>query len=92
MAEIPNTDGLQEHPDKLNNRRVNYVVERFPALPDDAKIDIKVVSQLMGRSPSSLWRDVAAGRLPAPDRLGPRCVRWRVGDIRNTLKAGRHDH
>jgi len=32
--------------------------------------------RLLGRSRSSLWRDVRDGRLPAPIKIGPRARGW----------------
>jgi prophage regulatory protein len=34
------------------------------------------VERLTGRSRSSLYRDVAEGRLSAPVKIGPRAVAW----------------
>ena len=52
------------------------------SMPEDAAIDIGVLCILKGRSPASIWRDVKAGRIPAPFKTGPRSTRWRLGDIR----------
>jgi predicted DNA-binding transcriptional regulator AlpA len=54
----------------------------FDSLPDTALVSLPVVCTLRGRSPASIWRDVKAGRCPAPVSAGPRCTRWRVGDLR----------
>lgn len=54
----------------------------FESLPDCALVALPVVCAVKGRSPASVWRDVAAGRLPKPTHAGPRCTRWRVGDLR----------
>lgn len=35
------------------------------------------VEHRSGRARSSIYRDVAAGRMPAPVRIGPRAVAWR---------------
>lgn len=35
-------------------------------------------SRITGRSKTSLWRDVEAGRLEAPLKLGPRSIGWRL--------------
>lgn len=54
----------------------------FDTLPDTARVALPVVSLVTGRSPASVWRDVAAGRMPAPVKAGPRATRWIVGELR----------
>lgn len=39
------------------------------------------VTALTGRSRSSIYEDLAAGRLPRPIKLGPRAVGWLRRDI-----------
>jgi predicted DNA-binding transcriptional regulator AlpA len=57
----------------------------FDDLPDSAYVRLPVVIALFSRSASSVWRDVQAGRLPAPRKLGPRCSAWNVGELRAVL-------
>lgn len=57
-------------------------LELFKSLPDCALVPINVVCAIRGRSPASIWRDVKAGRCPAPVKAGPRCTRWKVSDLR----------
>lgn len=71
--------------------RLYAALHRFPHLPDDAHIDMRVFSSLCCRSAASLWRDLALGRIPQPVRFGPNCTRWRVGDVRAYLKGKRSD-
>lgn len=59
----------------------------FDALPDSAMVDVKTVAGILGRSPSSIWRDTRTGRLPRPFKTGPACTRWRVGDLRRHLAS-----
>ena len=68
--------------------RLTQKLVLFDHLPDSSFIDIKVVCALCDRSPSSIQRDVKAGRLGAPVKIGPNAVRWRVGDVRRFLKGG----
>jgi predicted DNA-binding transcriptional regulator AlpA len=70
-------------------RRVDRTLETFPLLPDEALIEIRTVSALLGRSRASIWRDVATGRLPAPIKLGG-STRWRVGGVRAALGGAGH--
>jgi predicted DNA-binding transcriptional regulator AlpA len=53
--------------------------------PDWAAVTIKVVMALTNRSRASVYRDVAAGRLPKWFKQGA-STRWRVGDLRRTLE------
>ena len=54
-------------------------------LPESALIGIKDICLLARRSRTSIWRDVKAGRLPKPIRLGAHAARWRVADVRQFL-------
>ena len=65
--------------------RIPSALAAFPHMPDEAFADIKIVSAVTSRSPASIWRDVKAGRLPAPYKIGPRSTRWKVGEIRAAL-------
>lgn len=47
----------------------------------DPIIRIKQVMYLLGRSRSSILRDVQAGRLPRPLKTGPRSVGWLKSEI-----------
>ena len=71
-------------------RRVDRTLGTFSFLPDAALIDIWAVCALRGRSKASTWRDVAAGRLPKPVKIGG-STRWRVGDVRAALAGACHD-
>ena len=57
--------------------------------PTDAPllIDIRQLAALLGRSVPSLERDQAAGRLPAPLRIGG-SKKWRRADIETWVAAG----
>ncbi len=55
------------------------------SMPDEAAIDIQILSILLSRSIASIWRDVKAGRIAAPFKAGPRSTRWRLGDIRKAV-------
>lgn len=46
-----------------------------------------VAGSLCGRSEASWWRDHAAGRIPAPVKLGGRTL-WRVEELREWVAAG----
>jgi predicted DNA-binding transcriptional regulator AlpA len=56
----------------------------FDSLPSIARVPIQVVCGVTGRSRASVWRDVIAGRLPQPVKLGA-STRWVVGELRAAL-------
>ena len=62
--------------------KLRQILERFPFLPDDALVSVDVVCALKGRCRASIWRDIKAGRVPAPVKVGPNCTRFRVGDLK----------
>src|SRR5262245_49137729 len=50
-------------------------------------VSAAVAAGLCGRSEASWWRDHAAGRVPAPVKLGG-STRWRVGELKAWVDAG----
>ncbi len=67
--------------------RTLAALRAFESSPDCARIALPVVCAITARSPASVWRDVKAGRLPAPVKQGPNSTRWIVGDLRRALAA-----
>jgi predicted DNA-binding transcriptional regulator AlpA len=63
------------------------IVAAFDTYPNAARVPVQVVSDLYGRSRASIWRDVKAGRIPAPVHIG-RSARWVVGELRKSLAEG----
>lgn len=63
-------------------------VSAFDTLPASALMDVSEVSALASRSPASIWRDVDAGRLAQPRKIGPGATRWTADDVRQYLKGG----
>lgn len=57
------------------------------ALADVALLDISDVCAAARMSASWVHEEVRAGRFPQPLRFGPRCTRWRSGDVRAWLVA-----
>ncbi len=45
------------------------------------------VQRLTGLSRSSLYEMIAAGKFPAPVRIGPRAVAWRESEIHKWIEA-----
>jgi predicted DNA-binding transcriptional regulator AlpA len=51
-------------------------------------VDAKHAAALLGVGLRTLRTMDAAGRLPAPVRLSPGCVRWRLADLHDWAEAG----
>jgi len=79
--------GIEKPAPSKADQRLSRKLQQFDDLPDGALVDAKVVCAMRDRSPSSLLRDVKAGRFPPPIKIGPNAVRWRVGDVRCSLDA-----
>jgi prophage regulatory protein len=50
----------------------------------------QLVPGIVPFSTSTLWRQVGAGRFPAPVKLSARVTAWRVEDVRAWMEARRH--
>jgi prophage regulatory protein len=59
----------------------------FDQLPDSAYVRAPTVCALFNISNATVWRWVAAKRLPTPKKLGPQTTAWQVGDLRATQAA-----
>ena len=63
-------------------------LSQFDQLPDSAFVRLPVVRGLYGFcAPSTIWRAVRAGRIPAPTKLGQNLTAWKVGDLRAALAS-----
>jgi predicted DNA-binding transcriptional regulator AlpA len=58
-----------------------------PTPPESLLIDRRALSRLLDRSRASIARDVSAGRIPSPVRIG-RSTRWRRSEIEAWIAAG----
>jgi predicted DNA-binding transcriptional regulator AlpA len=67
---------------------IPHRLESLTSLPIGSLVSARELSILAGRSRTSLWRDVRAGRLPKPVAIGPQTRRWRIEDVRVYLKGG----
>lgn len=58
----------------------------FDSLPDSALVPVTAFRVLAGIAPSTAWRRTSLEPdFPKPVRLGNRCTRFRVGEIRGFL-------
>jgi len=55
----------------------------------EQRLRAEQVFTLTGRARSWVYKRVAEGEFPAPERDGPRCSRWRAGDVLDWLQAQR---
>jgi prophage regulatory protein len=51
-------------------------------------VDAAEAARLIGVSKATWNRWDSAGRIPAPVRLSPGCVRWRVSELTTWIAAG----
>jgi predicted DNA-binding transcriptional regulator AlpA len=51
-------------------------------------VDARRAAAMLGIGLRTLRTMDAAGRLPAPVRLSPGCVRWRLAELRDWTEAG----
>jgi len=57
----------------------------FDSLPDSAYVRLPVVKALFACSSASVWRGVAASRIPKPKKFSPKITCWNVGELRAAL-------
>lgn len=57
----------------------------FAQLPDDALVDKRVARDVTGLGDTERYERIQKGTFPAPILLGPRCARYKVGDLRDWL-------
>lgn len=53
----------------------------------EQRLKLSQVSILVGRGRTGIYKLINEGRLPEPERDGPRCSRWRAGDVLDALAA-----
>lgn len=64
-------------------------VSHFDQLPDSAMTTVKTLSAVLDIGESTAWRRAKTEpHFPQPVRLGAKCTRFRVGDIRAFAQGG----
>ena len=58
-------------------------------VPDDPLLTASEGARERAQGLSTFWRDVAAGKLPPPYYVSPRCPRWRRSELRAAVDACR---
>ena len=56
----------------------------------DRLLKIAEVQELTGLSRSTIYKKIAEGVLPAPNRLSRRCSRWRDSELQAAIEALPH--
>lgn len=63
-------------------------LSHFDTLPDSALVPVKAFPVLAGIAVSTAWRRAKLEpNFPQPVKLGAKCTRFRVGDIRRFMGA-----
>ncbi|WP_082794261.1 helix-turn-helix transcriptional regulator [Thauera humireducens] len=76
------------HPATIHHAPAHAALAQLDSLPDSAcSLNVNDVALILGKSPSSVWRDARSGKLPAPIKTGPMTTRWNVGAIRRHLAS-----
>ena len=58
----------------------------------EQRLTVKQVADLLQIGVSTVWAMVKDDRLPAPERYGSRCTRWRLGAVLEVLqKSGEEE-
>lgn len=58
-------------------------VSHFDQLPDSAMVPVKSFGAVLNAGDSTIWRRAKnEPDFPKPYRLGTKCTRWKVGEIR----------
>lgn len=61
-------------------------IQHLDELPESALVTVKTFAALIDAGVSTIWRRAKLEPdFPQPIRLGDRCTRWRMGDIRGWL-------
>jgi len=67
------------------NKDLHQAVINFDALPNSARIPLKVVCEILDWSQATIWRKVKSGQFPPPKKYGPRSIRWSVAELREYM-------
>ena len=81
---VESVGGDDEHAEALD------VISELASLPPGALLTLNGMAQVFGRSPNTVMRAVAEGRLPKPFRIfSQHC--WRVGEVDGFLQKRMRD-
>lgn len=57
-------------------------IQSFDSLDDSQQVDVKAYAKVLDVSVPTVWRGIPAGTMVQPRRVGARCTRFNVGEIR----------
>ena len=60
-----------------------------PYLAEDPLLNVDEASAEVNVAKSTFWREVKAGRMPAPIHVTPKCPRWKRSELRAAIEAKR---
>lgn len=63
-------------------------ISRLDGMPDSALLSAREIAEIFGVNEKTVWRWVGK-ILPDPQRIGTRCTRWPVGEVRKVLAMPR---
>lgn len=75
---VTTSSSTPEIPEALRN---------FDSLPDSAHVRLPVVTALFACGPSTVWRRIKKGTLPAGRKLSEGVTAWNVGELRQALRG-----
>ncbi len=61
------------------------LASRLALADDDALLSVRELAEFLNRSKSSIYRDILAGRIESPTKIG-KSSRWRVGYARSLTR------
>ncbi len=73
----------------MAKRRGNSLTELPPHLPHDMRLTAEQSMRLTGRGRTKFYRDIKDGKLPPPAERDGKFVRWRAGDLIDSLTRAR---
>jgi predicted DNA-binding transcriptional regulator AlpA len=63
-------------------------ISHFDQLPNSAMVSVKVFSALISAAESTIWRRAKLEPdFPQPNKLGEKCTRFKVGNIRKLIAS-----
>lgn len=72
---------------QISTSASSAAVPRSVLCEPDALLRIKTVIALTGLCRASIYNKIRSGEFCLPVKLGPRCNRWRAGDVQAWLRA-----
>lgn len=77
-----------DQPEADRQQAAKLDISNFDRLPDQAMVPTGVFAAVIDVGESTVWRRTKfEPDFPKPIRIGIRCTRWRVGDIRAFIKS-----